>query len=105
MRRENGFRPLSQEATTRLEREAAPGLGTHRAVQPLPSVAQLLANIVGTCAGVCGMIGFVPQIAKIIKEKDASSVSLKMYAVTTTGFVLWTAYGFILQSWPIAVSN
>ena len=68
-------------------------------------MAQLLANVVGTCAGICGMIGFVPQIAKIIKEKDASSVSMKMYVVTTTGFVLWTAYGLILKSWPITVSN
>lgn len=51
------------------------------------------------------MAGFAPQIAKIVREKDASSVSLKMYVVTTTGFVLWTAYGLILKSWPITVSN
>jgi MtN3 and saliva related transmembrane protein len=68
-------------------------------------MAQLLANIIGTAAGICGMIGFTPQIAKIVREKDASSVSLKMYAITTTGFVLWTAYGFLLKSWPIAASN
>jgi MtN3 and saliva related transmembrane protein len=67
--------------------------------------AQLLANVIGTAAGICGMIGFTPQIAKIVREKDASSVSLKMYAITTTGFVLWTAYGFLLKSWPIAGSN
>jgi MtN3 and saliva related transmembrane protein len=68
-------------------------------------MAQLIANVVGTAAGLCGMIGFTPQIAKIIREKDASSVSLKMYVVTTTGFVLWTAYGVLLKSWPIGVSN
>jgi MtN3 and saliva related transmembrane protein len=68
-------------------------------------MAQLLANVVGTAAGVCGMVGFVPQIAKIVREKDASSVSLKMYVVTTTGFVLWTTYGLLLKSWPVTVSN
>ncbi|MDB5453025.1 MAG: hypothetical protein JWO33_1603 [Caulobacteraceae bacterium] len=68
-------------------------------------MAQLIANIVGTAAGICGMIGFVPQIAKIVREKDASTVSLKMYAITTTGFVLWTGYGLLLKSWPITVSN
>jgi MtN3 and saliva related transmembrane protein len=67
--------------------------------------AQLLANVIGTAAGICGMIGFTPQIAKIVREKDASSVSLKMYAITTTGFVLWTTYGLLLKSWPIAGSN
>jgi len=62
-------------------------------------------NVVGTLAGLCGIIGFTPQIAKIIKDKDASSVSLKMYAVTTTGFVLWVAYGAMQKSWPITVAN
>ena len=68
-------------------------------------MSDLLVNAVGTLAGLCGIIGFTPQIAKIIREKDASSISLKMYAVTTTGFVLWVAYGLLQQSWPITVSN
>jgi len=63
------------------------------------------ANVIGTAAGLCGMAGFVPQIAKIVREKDASQVSLKMYLVTTTAFVLWTTYGVLLQSWPIIASN
>jgi MtN3 and saliva related transmembrane protein len=28
-----------------------------------------------------------------------------MYAVTVTGFSLWTAYGLMIGSWPIAASN
>ena len=68
-------------------------------------MAQLLPNIIGTLAGICGMIGFTPQIAKIVREKDASTVSLKMYAITVAGFALWIAYGFLLESWPIAISN
>jgi MtN3 and saliva related transmembrane protein len=68
-------------------------------------MTQLLPNIIGTAAGVCGMIGFTPQIAKIVREKDASMVSLKMYAITVAGFALWIAYGFLLKSWPIAISN
>ena len=68
-------------------------------------MSDLLINTVGTLAGLCGIIGFTPQIAKIIREKDASSISLKMYAVTTTGFVLWVTYGLLQHSWPITVSN
>ena len=51
------------------------------------------------------MTSFAPQILKIWKERDASSVSLRMYAVTVTGFALWIAYGVLLESWPVAVSN
>jgi MtN3 and saliva related transmembrane protein len=65
----------------------------------------LIANVVGTGAALCSMVSFVPQIAKIVRERDASSVSLKMYAVTVTGFVLWTCYGAMIGSWPITGSN
>ena len=62
-------------------------------------------NAVGVGAALCSMTSFTPQIFKIWKEKDASAVSLRMFALTVTGFVLWTSYGALLQSWPIVVSN
>ena len=65
----------------------------------------LIINIVGVAAGRCSMVSFAPQIGKILKTKSAEGVSLKMFAVTVTAFVLWTAYGWLLGSWPIAVSN
>lgn len=64
-----------------------------------------IANVVGVGAAACSMFSFVPQIAKILKERQADSVSLRMYVVTVTGFCLWTAYGFLIQSWPVAGSN
>ena len=51
------------------------------------------------------MLSFTPQIVKIWKERDASSISLRMFLLTVTGFVLWTAYGFLIDSWPVAASN
>lgn len=68
-------------------------------------VPELWINIVGTGAAVCSMVSFTPQILKIWREKDASSVSLRMFLLTVTGFVLWTTYGILLGSWPITVSN
>jgi MtN3 and saliva related transmembrane protein len=65
----------------------------------------LLANIVGTAAALCSMTSFVPQIAKIWRERDASQVSLRMYLVTVTGFSLWIAYGLFIKSWPVTASN
>jgi len=64
-----------------------------------------LANIVGTGAALCSMTSFGPQIVKIWRERDASSVSLRMYLVTVTGFVLWSAYGVLIGSWPVIASN
>lgn len=64
-----------------------------------------LAAAVGTVAALCSMSSFVPQILKIAREHDAAAVSLKMYLVTVTGFTLWTAYGLMTRSWPVAASN
>ncbi|CAN5528274.1 hypothetical protein BH10PSE5_BH10PSE5_05120 [soil metagenome] len=63
------------------------------------------AELVGTLAALCSMSSFIPQIAKIWREKDAASVSLRMYVVTVTGFVLWITYGVLIGSWPVTSSN
>lgn len=62
-------------------------------------------NAVGTAAGVASMLSFLPQIVKIWRARDASSVSLRTFAVSATAFVLWTAFGALQGSWPIIVSN
>lgn len=60
---------------------------------------------VGVAAALCSMGSFLPQVVKILREKDAASVSVRMYIVTVTGFALWCAYGVLLKSWPLAGSN
>jgi MtN3 and saliva related transmembrane protein len=65
----------------------------------------LIANVVGTGAALCSMTSFIPQITKIWRERDASSVSLRMYLVTVTGFSLWIGYGALIGSWPVIGSN
>lgn len=65
----------------------------------------LLISIIGVAAGLCSMVSFIPQIGKILKTRSAEGVSLKMFAVTVSAFVLWTIYGVLLGSWPIALSN
>ena len=64
-----------------------------------------LANVLGVGAALCSMASFLPQILKIVRERDAASVSLRMYAVTVSGFGLWIAYGLQIGSWPVAASN
>ena len=64
-----------------------------------------MADIIGTGAGLCSMASFTPQLLKIWREKDASSISLRMYVVTVTGFSLWIVYGVLLGSFPVIVTN
>lgn len=62
-------------------------------------------DLVGAAAALCSMASFTPQIIKIWRERDASSISLRMYVVTVTGFTLWTAYGVLSGSWPVTLAN
>ena len=65
----------------------------------------LWINLVGVGAALCTITSFVPQIVKIIRERDASSVSLRMYALTVSAFSLWTVYGVLLGAWPLVAAN
>lgn len=62
-------------------------------------------DLVGAGAALCSMASFTPQILKIWRERDASSISLRMYVVTVTGFALWTTYGALSGSWPVIIAN
>jgi MtN3 and saliva related transmembrane protein len=64
-----------------------------------------LINAFGVAAGLCSMASFVPQILKMVRERDASGVSLRMYAVTIVGFICWTTYGALSGSWPVTLAN
>jgi len=64
-----------------------------------------LAPIVGTAAALLSITSFAPQIVKIWREKDASSVSLRTYVVTVAGFSCWIAYGALIKAWPVIASN
>ena len=64
-----------------------------------------LINTFGVAAGLCSMASFVPQILKMLRERDASGVSLRMYAVTIVGFICWTTYGALSGSWPVTLAN
>nr|WP_295109855.1 SemiSWEET transporter [uncultured Caulobacter sp.] len=64
-----------------------------------------VAAAVGTAAALLSITSFAPQILKIWKEKDASSVSLRTYIVTVAGFACWVTYGLLIQAWPVIASN
>ena len=64
-----------------------------------------LSTLIGALAALCSTVSFVPQAWKIIRTRDTSGLSARMYAVTVTGFSLWLAYGIMLGEWPLIVTN
>lgn len=66
---------------------------------------QILVEALGAGAAVCSTTSFIPLLAKLIRERTAEAVSAPMFALTVTAFSLWSAYGLLLKSWPLVVSN
>ena len=67
--------------------------------------ASWLVNLFGVAAGACSLVSFLPQIVKILREKHAEGVSLRMYGVTVIGFCCWVTYGALSGAWPVVASN
>ncbi len=68
-------------------------------------VRDILVEAIGAAAAVCSVTSFVPQLVKLVREREAQDVSLRMYIVTVAGFSLWLAYGVLRQSIPLMASN
>jgi MtN3 and saliva related transmembrane protein len=64
-----------------------------------------LPTVLATIAGILSTSSFVPQVVKAWRERDTKAISKHMYMVTVTAFVLWSAYGFLIGSWPMMIFN
>lgn len=62
-------------------------------------------NILGIIAGVFTSVSMIPQLIKVIKEKNADELSWIMLLVLISGLSLWVWYGFIKDELPIILSN
>lgn len=64
-----------------------------------------METAIGIIAGILTSISMVPQLIKVLKEKDVENLSPLMIAILLTGVSLWVVYGIILSDWPIIISN
>lgn len=62
-------------------------------------------NVLGIVAGVLTSVAMLPQLIKVIKEKNAEDLSWIMAIVLITGLSLWVWYGFLKDELPIILSN
>ncbi|MCP9750555.1 SemiSWEET family sugar transporter [Ferruginibacter sp. HRS2-29] len=64
-----------------------------------------LITMVGLGASVATGASLLPQLFKIIRDKQAESVSLWMLAVLFLGLAGWVWYGILKNDWIIIISN
>jgi MtN3 and saliva related transmembrane protein len=64
-----------------------------------------LIDIVGATGAVLTTLCWLPQVLKVIREKETRALSLSATAAFTLGVVLWLIYGLAIDDWPLIGSN
>lgn len=64
-----------------------------------------MEDVIGTAAGILTSIAMVPQLLKVIKEKNVEDISGLMLGVLISGLILWIWYGIMKGELPIILSN
>ena len=62
-------------------------------------------NVLGIVAGVLTSAAMIPQLIKVLREKNVDDLSWVMLLVLITGVSLWIWYGVLKNEWPIILSN
>ena len=62
-------------------------------------------ELLGLIAGGLTSIAMMPQLIKVIKEKNAEDISVVMILVLIAGLSLWVWYGVLQDELPIILSN
>jgi MtN3 and saliva related transmembrane protein len=70
-------------------------------VSPPASAVTLL----GYGAATLTTLSLFPQALKTLRSGDTSGISLRMYALFTTGIAAWAVYGLLIQNGPVTVAN
>ena len=60
---------------------------------------------IGVIAGACTTLSFLPQVYKVLRERQTAGISRGMYAVFVLGVFLWSVYGWRIGSVSIVVAN
>ncbi|UOU98597.1 SemiSWEET transporter [Chryseobacterium daecheongense] len=61
--------------------------------------------MLGIIAGILTSASMVPQLVKVLKEKNVEDLSWIMLLVLISGVSLWVWYGIMKEEWPIILSN
>lgn len=61
--------------------------------------------VLGYLAASLTTLSFIPQAIKTLRTGDTSAISLRMYALFTSGIALWGLYGLLTGDGPLIVAN
>lgn len=64
-----------------------------------------LVDTLGITAGFVSTLAFLPQVIKICRTQSTKGISLGMYILYSLGLILWGIYAYLIQSWPLLLTE
>jgi MtN3 and saliva related transmembrane protein len=65
----------------------------------------LLTEAVGTAGAVLTTFCWLPQVVKIVRERDTRAISFGANFACAVGVACWLVYGAVLTDWPLIGSS
>jgi MtN3 and saliva related transmembrane protein len=65
----------------------------------------VLVNMIGAAAAVLTTLCWLPQVWKIVRERDARAISFPANFASAVGVGCWLVYGAALMDWPLIGSS
>ncbi len=62
-------------------------------------------ELVGGIAAVITSLCWLPQMLKIMRDRETAGISLVTNAFFAAGVFLWLIYGVMLGAWPVIMAN
>src|SRR3546814_5018142 len=62
-------------------------------------------ELLGALAAATTTLCWLPQLFKILREREASGISLATNAALASGVFLWCVYGVLISSWPVIAAT
>jgi len=62
-------------------------------------------DFIGTAGAVLTTVCWLPQLCKVMRDKETRGLSLPAAGAFTLGIVLWLMYGLAIGDWPLIGSN
>jgi MtN3 and saliva related transmembrane protein len=67
----------------------------------VPPSVELLGGFAAVITSLC----WLPQMLKILRERQTAGISLATNAFFASGVFLWLIYGLLIGSWPVIGAN
>ncbi len=62
-------------------------------------------TVIGIAAGVLTSVSMLPQLFKMIREKNSENISIGMLILLLVGLCGWVYYGTLRKDLPVIITN